>query len=269
MGNPYAGLGFNSLLTDGDNNPKTAKSNAAGSEYYTALMHLAHASTGGFGNVCASASPGCIASCLDIAGHGQMLMVQRVRAARTRYFFQERIKFAELLKAELNKFVAKCKKLGKLPAIRLNGTSDIVWEKIFPELFGLYPTIQFYDYTKHAKRAMKSWKLPENYHLTFSRSEINDKDCRKVLRSGRTNVAVVFEDTNYPPTWAGKPVYSMDDSDLRFLDPPGGHVGALYAKGGKARHDETGFVLPTDGGVKLAAIKKSRSKLLTALMGAE
>lgn len=246
MGNLYAGLGFNSLLTDGDNNPKTAKSNAAG-DYYTAIMHLAHASTGGYGNLCASASPGCIASCLDIAGHGQMKTVQRVRAARTKVYMQSRDLFKRLLQGEIDSFLVKCERLGKRPALRLNGTSDIVWERVWPEIFKLYPTIQFYDYTKHVKRAMKSWEQPDNYHLTFSRSEINDKDCRRVLRSGKCNVAVVFEDTNYPPTWAGKPVYSMDDSDLRFLDPPGGHVGALYAKGGKARHDETGFVLPTVG----------------------
>jgi len=35
--------------------------------------------------------------------------------------------------------------------------------------------------------------LPNNYNLTFSRSESNDKDCLKVLEFGG-NVSVVFKD---------------------------------------------------------------------------
>lgn len=247
MGLSYDGLGFKSLLTDGDNNPKTAKSNKAG-DYHSAIMHLAHANTAGYGNVCASASPGCIATCLDETGHGGMDAVKRVRAARTRYYLQNRDSFYIVLVAEIEKFVRKCNRLGKKPAIRLNGTSDIVWEKVAPWLLTNYPQVQFYDYTKHVKRCMKSWKLPDNYHLTFSRSELNDKDCRRVLRSGKCNVAVVYADANMPSKFAGREVYSMDDTDLRFLDPPG-QVGALYHKGGKKKLIEgltNGFILPTD-----------------------
>jgi len=241
-----ASLGFRTLLTDGDNNPKTALSNGSQDDFYTMLMHFAHHKTSGF-NVCVAASPGCSGGCLDEAGHGQMKMVQRVRLARTKYFQLHRKLFAKRLITEIDKLVRKCNKLGKTPALRLNGTSDIIWERVCPWLFTDYPQIQFYDYTKHVHRCMASYqkKLPTNYHLTFSRHELNDAECRKVLRSGVCNVAVVFRDSSYPSKWAGKPTYSMDNDDLRFLDADGGHVGCLYAKGKKARQDTTGFVLNT------------------------
>ncbi len=242
--NLYDGLGFRTLLTDGDNNPKTALSNAVG-EYYTSIMHLYPSDGSGHGNVCTSASPGCIEACLNLTGHGQTKMVQGVRKARTKLWFNDRGWFRMLLVKELEKFLRKCNKLGRRAAVRLNGTSDIIWEKQWKSLMPAFPTIMFYDYTKHTFRCLKSHTLPTNYHLTFSRSEINDKDCRKVLRSGKCNVAVVFKNQDYPAKWAGKPVYNAADTDLRFLDPPGGQVGALYAKGKRGREDDSGFVLHT------------------------
>ena len=52
--------------------------------------------------------------------------------------------------------------------------------------------VQFYDYTKITKRALAfaTGDTPENYHLTFSKTENNDADCIKVLEAGG-NVAVV------------------------------------------------------------------------------
>ena len=170
---------------------------------------------------------------------------QIARIKRTRLFFEQRDAFKSQIVKELTTFVKKCDKLGMNPAVRMNGTSDIVWEKVWPELFTLFPTIIFYDYTKHVKRCLASWTLPRNYHLTFSRSETNDADCLRVLADGIVNVAAVFSDANYPSVWFGVPTYSADNSDLRFLDPKGGHVGGLYAKG-PAKKDTSGFVIPTN-----------------------
>ena len=39
----------------------------------------------------------------------------------------------------------------------------------------------------------------------------------------------------------GLPVIDGDKDDLRFLDPKGGHIVALYAKGA-AKKDRSGFV---------------------------
>ena len=111
-------------------------------------------------------------------------------------------------------------------------------------MFTLFPTITFYDYTKHLKRCLASYQLPDNYHLTFSRSEENDDAVLKVLNAGRINVAVVFDTKKPPISWNGFPTYSADDDDLRFLDPKGGHVATLYAKG-EGKKDLSGFVVLT------------------------
>ncbi len=229
------------LFTKGTSNPKTAKSDKRdGLE--TLILHLAPAKLSGF-NVCSSASAGCIEACLNTAGRGKMTAVQIARIARTKFWFENPIGFKAQIVSELQAFSRRCDKLGNRGAVRMNGTSDLLWEKQWPQLFTAFPNIQFYDYTKHVKRCLEGYVLPPNYHLTFSRSEKNQADCLRVLEAGRHNVAVVFDGKNFPSSWEGFPTYSADEDDLRFLDPPGGHVGALYAKG-KGKRDETGFVLP-------------------------
>jgi hypothetical protein len=229
------------LLSQGDSNPKIAK--GEGGDFLSVIMHLAAHTQSGYGNVCTSASNGCSMGCLLYAGRGQMKSVMGARIARTKLWFKDRQAFLAQLFKELTSHQKKADKLGLQAVARLNGTSDIIWEKQVPELFTKFPDIKFYDYTKHVFRCMKSYKLPENYHLTFSRSEVNDKDCRRVLRSGKCNVAVVFHGPQ-PDEFMGKPTFSMDEDDLRILDPNGGHVGALVAKG-KAKKDKTGFVVYT------------------------
>jgi hypothetical protein len=96
------------------------------------------------------------------------------------------------------------------------------------------------DYTKDVSRVLAPTR-PRNYHLTLSRSEVNEADCRKALAAGH-NVTVVFRRPPYPTTFWGYPVIDGDRNDLRFLDPAPCIV-ALRAKGAGARRDTTGFVL--------------------------
>ena len=57
------------------------------------------------------------------------------------------------------------------------------------------------------------------------------------------NAAVVFRSQIViPDTWRGLPVIDGDKDDLRFLDPQGGHIVSLYAKG-RAKKDTSGFVV--------------------------
>ena len=84
----------------------------------------------------------------------------------------------------------------------------------------------------------KEKNFPSNYHLTFSRSEHNDKLCEMVLEMGG-NVAVVFRN-QLPQTWKGYEVVNGDETDLRFLDKKGVVVGLIEK--GMAKKDETGFV---------------------------
>jgi hypothetical protein len=126
-----------------------------------------------------------------------------------------------------------------IPVFRLNGTSDLAWEK-YPvphhgkNIFDAFSTLQFYDYTKVLGRKVAGI---DNYHLTFSAADGNDADVQKAVAQGM-NVAVVFD--KLPETYMGKTVFNADDTDLRFLDPKGVILG-LKAKG-RAKKDTSGFV---------------------------
>ncbi len=185
------------------------------------------------GRLCARATKGCLAACLNTAGQGCYRNVQEARAKKTKLFLRHTDAFLDMLRHEIRSRALSAARKGFTPAFRLNLTSDIPWET-----FGIpqeFPKCQFYDYTKYHDR-----HVPKNYHLTFSRSEssLNHKNAKLWLRRGG-NVAVVFK--NEPPqTYWGYRVHSGDNDDLRFLDPFG--VIALSAKG-KAKSDTTGFVV--------------------------
>jgi hypothetical protein len=86
-------------------------------------------------------------------------------------------------------------------------------------------------------------KMPENYRLTFSRSEKNEDIADGFIKRGG-NVAVVFSTRKgraLPDTYLGAPVIDGDEHDLRFLDPRGVVVG-LRAKG-KAKTSRSDFVV--------------------------
>jgi len=222
------------LLTRG--NPKTEKSVKKG--YLTAILHLSPADMVAKKTLCPFASAGCKAACLNTAGRGALHMmkgdahpVQDARALRTIWWEKSRQSFLVQLKREITNFIKYSKSKGLTPCIRLNGTSDILWER--HDIIQKFPDVQFYDYTKIPNRK----NLPDNYHLTFSAVEDNDNSSALTLAQG-TNVAAVFH--KLPKTWLGYPVVDGDDTDLRFLDPKGVVIG-LKAKG-QAKNDTSGFV---------------------------
>jgi len=228
------------LLSSGTN-AKTVKGDKA-SEYLTAIMYLAPADLAGVINVCPMAELAkCKAPCLNLSGRGRFNNVQLARIRKTRWYAEDRTRFVWQLRDDLTKFVRYCDKVGKKPAVRLNGTSDIMWEVVAPSLFTDFPDIQFYDYTKIYKRAYA--KLPENYHLTLSYSGANQDYAQAVaLAHAKTgvNMAVVFRTKELRQASGA---IDGDETDLRFLDPKGVVVG-LYAKG-KAKTDTSGFVIDT------------------------
>jgi hypothetical protein len=183
--------------------------------------------------------------CLNVQGQAAVFpMIHVARIPKTVAFFTQRERFLALLSWELGRITILAGRNGFTPAVRLNLVSDLLWERLAPALFSRFPAVQFYDYTKHARRMLDfcAGSLPPNYHLTFSRSECNQSDCVRVLAAGG-NVAVVFDGKALPAAWEGYPVLNGDETDLRFTDPPGSVVG-LYAKG-TARTDDSGFVVPT------------------------
>lgn len=219
------------------NNTKIEKSNAGSSKYFAAILQLAPYNLSGY-NVCPEASPACSSQCLYYAGFGRYQNVQDVRIERTKMFFEARTYFLKLLKKDVESVIKRANKLGLKPAVRLNGMSDLPWEKFCPELFD-YP-VQFWDYTKIRTRyrSFLNGELPKNYHLTFSRSEKNEEAAIDFLNIGG-NVAVVG--TKRPRYWNGFITVDGDKSDFRFLDKEN-RVVWLIPKG-RAKKDTSGFVL--------------------------
>lgn len=237
------------LLSTG--NPKILKGIEQG--FNTYILHLAPANLSGY-ETCPKRTAGCTAACLNTAGRGGMFkkgettnVIQQARIRKTKMFFEDRSSFMGLLVKDIELAIKQSKRLGLTPVFRLNGTSDLSFEKyevvrdgkIFRNIFAAFPDVQFYDYTKILGRKVKDIS---NYHLTFSAADGNDTDVTKAIAAGM-NVATVFglkKSQPMPDAYNGRPVFNGDDSDLRFLDPKGVIVG-LYAKG-KAKKDTSGFV---------------------------
>jgi len=220
-------------------NPKIQKGTKLG--YLSFILHLAPADLSGR-EVCPKRTIGCTAACLNTAGRGGMFRkgettntIQRARIRKTQYFFDNREAFMADLVNDILKAVRFARKKNLTPVFRLNGTSDLSWEKYNiadtgKNIFQLFPTVQFYDYTKVLGRKVAHL---ENYHLTFSKADGNDADVKKALTQGLSVVAV------YDSIPEGVP--SADETDLRFLDPKGIMLG-LKAKG-RAKKDLSGFVI--------------------------
>ena len=227
-------------------NPKIQKGAKLG--YLSFILHLAPADLSGR-ETCPKRTAGCTAACLNTAGRGGMFkrgentnMIQEARIRKTRLFFEDRDTFMEYLEQDINKGIRQARKLGLTPVFRLNGTSDLAWEKYTlkgsdKNVFEMFDNIQFYDYTKVLGRKVSQYK---NYHLTFSAADGNDADVARAIQQGM-NVAVVFD--KLPAEYMGRPVNDADDTDLRFLDPKG-TIAGLKAKG-RAKKDTSGFVRRT------------------------
>jgi hypothetical protein len=216
-------------------NYKTSKGEKLG--ILTGILYLAPAKISGY-EVCPMRSAGCTAACLYTAGMGAFSNVQQARIKKTKMFFEQREEFFKLLHKDIKSLIAKAKKENLVPAIRLNGTSDINWVRF--KIFEQYPKVQFYDYTKMLNHLTKD---VANYHITFSKNESNNLDCKIALDRGY-NVAVVFntkKGLSLPSSWNDYPVYDGDDTDVRFYDPEN-HVIGLRAKG-MAKKDNSGFVI--------------------------
>ena len=225
-------------------NPKIQKGTKKG--YLSFILHLAPATLSGH-NTCPKATAGCIAACLNTAGRGGMFkkgentnMIQKARIRKTEYFYNDRAGFMEDLVTDIMKAVNFARKKGLVPVFRLNGTSDLSWEKyevpnMGKNIFETFSTLQFYDYTKVLGRKVTGIA---NYFLLFSKADGNDVDVAKAMAAGM-NVAAVFD--KVPSEYMGVEVIDADEHDLRFLDKPG-VVAGLKAKG-RAKKDYTGFVI--------------------------
>jgi hypothetical protein len=243
---------FFKLLNVGRNH-KTVKGDKKG-EYLTGIMYLAPSTMSGIANLCPKASEGCKKACLVFSGHaGRFSSINESRIRKTRVFINNRPHFLRVLVADIQRLVRRASRKGVEAAVRLNGTSDILWERVpvsvdgvdHPNIMAAFPDVWFYDYTKIPDRQ----HLPKNYDLTFSLAENNEQDALDALANGM-NVAVVFDGKKgpLPSKWWGLPVVDGDDDDLRFLDPRKSIIG-LKAKG-TGRKDTSGFIKDPTGNAR-------------------
>ncbi|HEY2245691.1 MAG TPA: hypothetical protein VGH47_15985 [Xanthobacteraceae bacterium] len=266
--------------------PKAIKAEAFG--YLNAIHYMAPHDRGGVGNLCSHASPVCIDLCL---GHysGQAAMVhdqerddnptRKSRRDKAQRFMRDRANYLRDMVRAIDCLIPRAARLGKKLCVRLNGSTDVAYEGIrfaivrnakgkalavtlggpdAKNIFEHYPAVQFVDYTKNPRRFARA--LPLNYHLTFSRSEINEAAAIDLLGRG-VNVAVVFAGKAKPAEWNGYTVIDGDTHDLRHLDPRAyaangmfrGFVVGLSPKGIKAKKDTRGFIVRDAVALSLAA----------------
>lgn len=222
-----------SLLTL--HNAKTPMGEAFG--YLTAIMYLAPHKLSGF-NVCASASEDCSRDCLFSAGRGKLPSTYAARMARTHRYFEDRPGFMFQLYHEITSLDAEARRMGLRLAVRLNGTSDIPWERVrfslggapFPSIMAAHSGVTFYDYTKHRNR----YVTPKNYVLTQSADRHTLLVALEALAMGR-NVAAVVAGRDFDALIERPGFHDASAHDARFLDPTPS-VGLLKAKGSLRKH---------------------------------
>ncbi len=223
-------------------NEKSPKGEAQG--FLTAMLYLAPHTIAGGKSVCPHSTEACRAGCLFTAGRGQTPRVFNARVRRTTNYLEDRRRFMATLVDDLDVMQRTADAAGLKLAIRLNGTSDILWEREEPSVFDLFPRAIFYDYTRTPAAHRR---VPGNWHLTFSLADDPISFALDHLRAGRSVAAVVPEaDKAKAPGWfvIGDTVVDVIDGelhDLRFLDPSPSLVllkpkGRLRSGGPMVRH---------------------------------
>lgn len=223
----------------------------------TSVVYMAPADESGV-NLCPWATQACKASCIGTST-GQLATpdAKRARLWKTALYLGDRKRFVALLCAEIEAHERAAERLGMVPSVRVNGSSDI---ELGARLAGRFPGVRFYDYTKSVKRALAY--VDSSYRVTFSYTGHNLDDALRVLRAGG-NVAVVFDadprtHEPIPESWHGFPVLDGDDSDVRFKDPPGHVVGLRFKRAAqRAEHMASairdGFAVPVGALLRKAA----------------
>lgn len=213
----------------------------------TAIMYLQPARESGV-NLCPSHTAACASGCLRLSGRMAMPNASTARARRTSLLLSRKQLFLTQLREEIRRHAASAAARGLLPAVRLNGTSDLNATSLID--MPAFPTVQFYDYTKVFARLAQP--LPPNYHLTFSWSGTNLEQCLRALDLDFC-VAVPYDvKPGHPlpltdPRFANAPVIDGDITDFRPSDPPSSIVGLRWksvAHYPRSSALASGFLLP-------------------------
>lgn len=113
----------------GSNSYKVKKGEKYGWKTY--IMYMAPHTLNSKGiNLCPKASEGCMATCLFTAGRGGYSNVMLSRRNKSNMFVADKQRFMNKLVDELMVIERKQNKANERFAVRLNGTTDISFEKI-------------------------------------------------------------------------------------------------------------------------------------------
>ena len=193
-----------------------------GKPIITKGMYLSPSNEAGYGiNTCANATKECRAGCLIFTGQMKMKPAINSRIMKTRFFYAYPEQFLDSLIDELFEAVKQASWDREIIQFRLNGTSDINWEKYLhlETLIKDIPACEiFYDYTKNPNRQVNR----NHYHLTYSISD-NSKSLSHgldYLEKGQS-VAVVTSKTEMKQLLevGSKTFINGDKNDHRPQDP--------------------------------------------------
>lgn len=194
-------------------------------------LSLAPHTMAGRSTVCPYSTAECRAVCLGTeTGLNVLPSALKAKVARTHLWLDDPETFKSRLNNELYSALKAARRDGTRLGVRLNVYSDIRWEIAWPEVFAMYPEVQFYDYTKWPRR----YERPRNYHLTYSYSGTNaSKHAASEYMVRGVNVAVVFPEEvpdYWEPPWPGgfKMVINGDLNDFRPGDARGVIVGLKF-----------------------------------------
>jgi hypothetical protein len=196
----------------------------------TGLSLAPHTMAGG-PTVCPYSTVECRAVCLGTeTGLNVLKTALEAKVKRTKLWLDHPERFKAQLATEIQRARRSAHALGLKLAVRLNVYSDIRWELEFPELFGAFHDVTFYDYSKVPRR----FDRPSNYHLTYSftGTAASAKTALEYLEAG-VNTAVVFPGTLPPafrvPGGARElQVVNGDLNDFRPNDPRPAVVGLTF-----------------------------------------
>jgi hypothetical protein len=207
------------------------------SKQYTYAIYLASANTSGY-NVCSHSTPECRLGCLATSGRAAMELklgktgLQNARIKKVKLFYEHQEFFMQWLIAEIKAGQRKAIKDNYFFSVRLNATSDIDWENVRISglnIFEIFPDVNFYDYTKNVNKYVNK---PENYHLTYSYTGRNWKQCKTLLERD-FNVAIVFNticENELPTEYKGFDVINGDLTDYRIDDAKGIIIGLTWKR---------------------------------------
>jgi hypothetical protein len=227
------------LFTTQDHSAKLHHNGDVTEVYEQIVIYMMPHRLGDGVNVCPWSSAGCRATCLESSGRLGLEASNIAKQARTDLLNERPDLFAALLVDEIARHKRRVERKGRRLVVRLNGTSDIPWEVLAPNLFTTFGDVQFFDYTKDGMGAQAASRttLPANYYLVRSAHERTPD--HKLWDKSLGNIVVVLKNPQRK-TFAGRRVIDGDAHDMRFLDKQGGYAVVVKAKG-KAKNDTSGF----------------------------